>query len=445
MIIHAMPQKKQNNRGKIANVIRYIFGKTKQLKRDELSVNGEDVAEFIGTSKSLAVSNPFYQNVNGIVQKVPISDVDLEPLIQQMLMPEAKNTRVQHPFEHISVSLKQGESLSNRQWYSLVSKLAEELGLDDNHWVAVKHNATAHSHVHLVIQMITNTAPHKRSVLNNSYKALAGIRNTLEKEFSLSHDHNPFSDDFKTGAKQASYKTSVNLIRDKLDQVLSFGCISLPDFIVQLNQNGIGCFAQLRKGELIGLSFSFGDFKVRSSKMGIGYSLNDLKTRGLSYDKSEDWHKVEELNQKEQLITSISKTYKQSQKSTQPTNSNCIGYLINKPKSRRVNSSKTNIFKLWLPVNTVGKTRSQIESEIMIRKLISQVVAIYFMWLSGKIDDERKAREVMRQYFSRVDDNSTLSKNLRSLHDDISQFVFIPDTEINSEKCHRHFEPSLNL
>lgn len=430
MIIHAMPQKKQNNRGKIANVIRYIFGKTKQLKRDELSVNGEDVAEFIGTSKSLAVSNPFYQNVNGIVQKVPISDVDLEPLIQQMLMPEAKNTRVQHPFEHISVSLKQGESLSNRQWYSLVSKLAEELGLDDNHWVAVKHNATAHSHVHLVIQMITNTAPHKRSVLNNSYKALAGIRNTLEKEFSLSHDHNPFSDDFKTGAKQASYKTSVNLIRDKLDQVLSSGCISLPDFIVQLNQNGIGCFAQLRKGELIGLSFSFGDFKVRSSKMGIGYALNDLKTRGLSYDKNEDWHKVEELNQKEQLTTSISKAYKQSQNLTQSANSNSIGYVVNKPKVNNFKASpKPNIFKLWLPVNTVGKTRSQIESEIMIRKLISQVLEIYFMWLREKRKDETKARELMSQYFKRVDNNSSLFKKLADLCDDNSLFTFISNTD----------------
>lgn len=429
MIIHAMSQKKQNNRGKIPSVIKYIFGKTKQLKRDELSVNGEDVVEFIGTSKSLAVSNPFYQNVNGIVQKVPISDVDLEPLIQQMLMPEAKNTRVQYPFEHISVSLKQGESLSNRQWYSVISKLTEDLGLIDNHWVAVKHNDTDHEHVHLVAQMITNSAPYKRCVLNNSYKTLAVIRNSLEKEFSLSHDHNPFSDDFKLGAKQASYKTSVNLIRDKLDQVLSSDSISLPEFMVQLNQDGVGCFAQLRKGELMGLSFSFGDFKVRSSKMGIGYSLKDLKSRGLSYDKNEDWHKVEELNQKEQLTTSISKAYKQRNSIQETNGSSYVGYLINRPKAKSFKvSSKANIFKLWIPVNTVGKTRSQIESEIMIRKIISQVLEIYFIWLREKRDNEKKARELMSQYFKCVDNKSSLFKKLVGLCDD-SLFMFIADTD----------------
>lgn len=424
-----MPQKKQNNRGKIANVVKYIFGKTKQLKKDELSVNGEDIVEFIGTSKSLAVSNPFYQNVNGVVQKVTIQDVDLEPLIQQMLMPEAKNTRVQHPFEHISVSLKQGESLSNRKWYSVISKLTEELGLVDNHWVAVKHNDTDNEHVHLVIQMITNSVPYRRCVLNNSYKVLAGIRNTLEKEFSLSHDHNPFSDDFKPGAKKASYKTSVNLIRDKLDQVLSSDRISLPDFIKQLNNSGIGCFAQLRKGELIGLSFSLGDFKVRSSKMGVGYSLKDLKTRGLSYDKNEDWHKVEELNQKEQLITSISKAYKQRNSIQETNSSSYVGYLVNKPKTRSFKaSSKPNIFRLWLPVNTVGKTRSQIESEIMIRKIISQVLEIYFIWLREKRDNEKKARELMCHYFKCVDNKSSLFKKLVGLCDD-SLFTFIANTD----------------
>ncbi|MFT6900884.1 MAG: hypothetical protein ACJAXS_001064 [Colwellia sp.] len=305
MIIEFIKHKKGCNRGRVKILIKYVCGEIKHMRETSNFEITKEKIDFVGSSTSLPVLNPLIAFENGQQIKLSGKEADLEPIISEFLQAESKNTRVKLPFEHIVISLQEGESLNLIQWDLLIRDLTEKLGFSDHHWISLRHNDTAHQHCHIICSTISNSPPHKRLVFGNNFKSSALIRNELEKKYKLNHDHNPYSDGPGKVINNAKYKTKKQSIRHAIDNILKDkeGTLSLPEFIEKLTNKGIGCFAQTRRDTIRGLSFSLGSFKVTGSKLGIGYSWKSIQERGVFYDSSLHQSSVERSNDFEKKIT----------------------------------------------------------------------------------------------------------------------------------------------
>jgi hypothetical protein len=246
--------------------------------------------------------------------------------------------------------------------------------------------------------------------ISHAYRQSAEIRNRLENKFGLLHDHNPYTDPHKLGSKQSNYKHKVNEVRRSIDLAISTKQRSLPEFMEVLQRNGIGCYAQLRKGEVIGISFTLNNEKFRGSKLGLGYSWRSLIERGLTYDQTMHRDDVERLNDSEKFITDMLKPF--DKKVTISAEKHLAAYFIDNSRKcdYKVTKNPTSVFALWLrmPLNTKGKTKLQIESEINQLKLIRTILAFYFNWLRSREKKKHHIGKRLNSYMSIVVENGKL-------------------------------------
>ena len=408
MIIKYVKSKKKNNQGRIRKLIKYIFGKTKHTH----DANGRELThetiKFIGSSNSLPMTNPLLSFDNGVMTKISGKDASLTPLINTFLKVESLNARVMHPFEHIIVSLQEGEDLNIFQWRELVDDLLVKLGFDDHHWIALWHGNTLNNHCHIAVSTISNSPPHRRLVLGNSFKKIALIRNELEKKFGLKHDHNPYTDGHGKKVSDSKYKTKVQTIRSCIDKAIEQHgeSIPLPIFIERLNNLGVGCFAQTRRDSIRGVSFSLGKYKITGSKLGIGYSWNSLQERGVYYDHSKHAISIENSNSLEQKVTRTIEAYSLPE---QPTYNNKY-LLVKKVKLKFKAHKQKSKYKagyswgLWIrpPMSFKGMNKQQIEQQISFLRMLRRLLWLYFNWLKKKDAEKQFAYELIKPYLWRI-------------------------------------------
>ena len=380
MISEILQNPKYNARGKVANVIKYLF----KLKQEALKTK-ENVS-FIGASDSLCMSDPLHSFLNkGVLNQQP----DLSYLIEKFEAMEHKNTRVKQPYLHIVLSLRENEALTKSQWHALVSEYVSKMGYTDHHWISVEHANTKNRHAHVLISCIGNTAPHKKLKDSNNFQKSALIRDELEQKYGLQHDNNPFVGDVCEKVNNASYKTKNQLVRDAIDVVMpkrlnEKGEVSLPSFIDGIVKQGLGCHVQLRQGEVLGLSFSLGGATYRASKLGQGYSWPNLVARGVFYDKALHQESVERSNAQERKITTLMQTGFQNDLLSKQTPNQHYLLVPNEAVKRYPMDKKLhryNAFNLWFPVQTQGKTKQQIESDIIQMRTLRILLQVYFEWL----------------------------------------------------------------
>jgi len=304
MIAEYIPNKEKNSRGRIFHVIHYIFD------TDENGVvldNKSEAVEFIGTSNSIITADPFISFKNySPDEKKQLNLEDIKSAFEDI---ETKNKRVKQPFKHISISLREGESLTKSEWNKLVSEYVYKLGYADNHWLAVLHKTKNH-HVHIVISCIENSAPHRKTKDGNDFALSAQIRNSLEDKFGLSKDNNPFVTGVNGNkVNNSHYKDNVQAIRDSIDNVLSKSCntTKLPYFLDDLAETGIGCLVKLNGYEIEGLSYSIGVNQFKGSSLGIGYSWPELQKRGLVYAHQHELDDILYSNQRESAVSHLVK------------------------------------------------------------------------------------------------------------------------------------------
>lgn len=408
MIIEYLKSKKSNNQGRVGKLINYIFGKTKHSRSSNQFDLIKETIEFIGYSPSILLQNPLISFNNGRLIKLSGKEADLAPTIHMFLNAENQNKRVKHPIEHIVVSLPEGESLNSVQWKSLADELTKKLGFNDHHWLAVLHKETKNQHLHLACCAISNSAPHRRLVLGNSYKKTAIIRNELEKKFGLKHDHNPYTDGHGKKVSDSKYKTKVQTIRSCIDKAIEQHGEStpLPVFIERLNNLGVGCFAQTRRDSIRGVSFSLGKYKITGSKLGIGYSWNSLQERGVYYDHSKHAISIENSNSLEQKVTRTIEAYSLPE---QPTYNS--KYLLVKKVNLKFKAHKQKSkykagysWGLWIrpPMSFKGMNKQQIEQQISFLRMLRRLLCLYFKWLKKKDAEQQFAYELIKPYLRRI-------------------------------------------
>ena len=424
MIIEFIKNKKGCNRGRVGKVIKYIFGQTKHKRESGNFEITKEKIDFIASSSSLRIVNPLIAFENGQQIKLSGKEANLEPIISEFLEAEFKNKRVKLPFEHIVIPLPEGETLNIIQWDLLIRDLTEKLGLNDHHWISVRHNDTLNSHCHLLYSTIQNSPPYKRLVLGNNYKKTALIRNELEIKFGLKHDHNPYTDGHGKQVNNAKYKTKIQSIRTAIDTILNKNeKISLPEFIEKLTKKGNGCFAQTRRDTVRGLSFSIGSFKIAGSKLGIGYNWKSLQERGVFYDSSLHQFSIERTNDFEKELTKEIDKFSLPRPVYPMPNHLLIKNIrlkVSQSKIRTAHYSEkgSSVWGVWIkiPLSFRGKTKEQIESDINFQKILRIVLTIYFNWLRSKEEQKRLAWEQLRPYLKKLEPPTELvSENVMRL------------------------------
>lgn len=421
MIIEFIKNKKGCNRGRVGKVIKYIFGQTKHKRESGNFEITKEKIDFIASSSSLRIVNPLIAFENGQQIKLSGKEANLEPIISEFLAAEFKNKRVKLPFEHIVVSLPEGEILNVIQWDLLIRDLTEKLGLNDHHWISVRHNDTLNSHCHLLYSTIQNSPPYKRLVLGNNFKKTALIRNELEKKYNLNHDHNPYTDGPGKAINNSPYKTKVQAIRQAIDCIVknSEDKISLPDFIEKLSEKGIGCFAQTRRDTVRGLSFSLGSFRVTGSRLGIGYSWKSLQERGVFYDSSLHQSSIERTNDFEKELTKEIDKFSLP-KPLYPISNHLliknIRLKVSQSKVRTVHYSEkgSSVWGIWIkiPLSFRGKNKQQIENDIFFQKMLRMILTIYFNWLRSKEEEKRLAWEQLKPFLKKLKPPTELASEI---------------------------------
>ncbi|MCP4253010.1 MAG: relaxase/mobilization nuclease domain-containing protein [Candidatus Scalindua sp.] len=154
MIIKFIRQNKGNNRGRSASVINYIVGKTKHKHESHSHEITKEKIDYICCSKNLGFTDPLWKEQDGKLHKISGKEAALSDIKLAFEQSESKNTRVEHPDEHIIVSLREGESLNDFQWEELANDLTNGLGFNDHNWVCFKHADSANEHIHLFLSCI---------------------------------------------------------------------------------------------------------------------------------------------------------------------------------------------------------------------------------------------------------------------------------------------------
>lgn len=425
MIIEFVRHKKGCNRGRVEILIKYVCGEIKHMRETSNFEITKETIDFVGSSTSLSVLNPLIAFENGQQIKISGKEADLVPIINKFIEAESKNTRVKLPFEHIVISLQEGESLSLIQWDLLIRDLTEKLGLIDHHWISLRHNDTFNQHCHIICSTISNSPPYQRLVFGNNFKKTALIRNELEKKYNLKHDHNPHTDGPGKAVNNSSYKTKVQAIRQAIDCILknSKKKISLPEFIENLSNEGIGCYAQTRRDIVRGLSFTLGSFKVTGSKLGIGYGWKSLQERGVFYDSSLHQSSIERTNDFEKELTKEIDKFSLPRPVYPMPNHLLIKNIrlkVSQSKFRTAHYSEkgSSVWGIWIkiPLSFRGKTKEQIESDINFQKILRIVLTIYFNWLRSKEEQKRLAWEQLKPYLKKLEPPTELvSENVMRL------------------------------
>ncbi|MDJ0706520.1 MAG: relaxase/mobilization nuclease domain-containing protein [Leptolyngbyaceae cyanobacterium MO_188.B28] len=117
-----------------------------------------------------------------------LSDLTPDPnrLAQEFEAIANLNRRVKHKTYHISLSVPAHEPLNEKTWRQIARQYLILMKLDANQYIAVKHEDTAHHHIHLLVNRVRTL---DKKCTRDSWdftRSMKAVR-TIEAEFGLEH------------------------------------------------------------------------------------------------------------------------------------------------------------------------------------------------------------------------------------------------------------------
>ena len=197
---------------------------------------------------------------------------------------------VTRPVWHCSLSLPEGERLTPAQWQAVVSDYLQEMGFSDKTpFVAVRHQDTAHDHVHLVASRIDLDG----QVWHGKWEARRAIEacKRLERRHGL--QLTPGLGDARAERKaptsaetRRAERMGADAPRVRLRGLIDAALHDRPDletFAARLTAQGVEVRANVaRTGRMNGFSFAVEGVAFKGSDLGKSYSWQGLQARGLS-------------------------------------------------------------------------------------------------------------------------------------------------------------------
>ena len=203
------------------------------------------------------------------------------------------NQRVESPVWHVSLSLDQGEHLSDDQWSQVARRYLNEMGYTANQWVAIKHEDTTHGHIHIVaskVRMDNGKVVNGWQDQPRSQRVLRGI----ERDYGLRSPQMS-----QEVGRKAPTRDEIAMVertgQDSLKMTLQgavdaskAGKPTLTAFKERLEALGVDLVANVQStGRVSGISFKMGDQVMKGSALGKKYSWANL-AKEIDYEPSRD-------------------------------------------------------------------------------------------------------------------------------------------------------------
>jgi len=191
-------------------------------------------------------------------------------------------TDIRKPVWHCSLSLPEGEILTEEKWAEVTDAFLKKMEVDpSNQFCIIRHSDTAHDHVHIALNRI-NLSGRVWSYANDVYRAIDACQK-LEKEFNLTltpgfnnrkkkNDNTPKLTYKEMRMIERTGEPSAKMrVKSVLDSLFREGKVYTPqEFCQVLELRGIQAIPNIapRTGKMNGFAFQVGKIPIKASKAG---------------------------------------------------------------------------------------------------------------------------------------------------------------------------------
>ena len=209
---------------------------------------------------------------------------------------------IEKPSWHCSLTLPEGEYLSDADWSDVVEDFMEKMEFSKlTPYTIVRHNDTEFDHVHVIASRVPMTGP-VWTGRNDVYKAIAATQE-LEKEYNLTqtpgYKKRESARETYRERKKAE-RTGVTPPRIQLQELIDEALAepsgsyiadkpTAPQLAQRLEDKGVIVRANVAStGRMNGFSFELDGLAFKGSSLGKAYSWSGLQKRGVRYDVETD-------------------------------------------------------------------------------------------------------------------------------------------------------------
>lgn len=201
---------------------------------------------------------------------------------------------IEKPSWHCSLTLPEGEYLSDGEWEDIVEDFMEKMEFSKlTPYTIVRHNDTEFDHVHVIASRVPMTGP-VWTGKNDVFRAIAATQE-LEEKYNLTqtpgYRKRESARETYRERKKAE-RTGVTPPRIQLQELIDRAVVdkpTAPQFAQRLEDAGVVVRANLASiGKMNGFSFELDGLAFKGSKLGKAYGWSGLQKRGVSYEPDTD-------------------------------------------------------------------------------------------------------------------------------------------------------------
>lgn len=213
---------------------------------------------------------------------------------------------IKRPVWNVSLTLPEGERLTDEDWAHAARRLLERIGRDPDNilFAVVRHTDTAHDHIHIVSSRV-GVDGKVWEVWQDAHRTIEAAKE-LEQDLGLTHVPVPEQAQERKRITNGEYwqsdRRAEDPVRFRLQALVDEALADKPTaiaFVRRLEASGVSVRPNLvSTGRLNGFSFELDGISFKGSQLGKAYGLKGLLNRGLSYVPERD---AEELAKQKEI------------------------------------------------------------------------------------------------------------------------------------------------
>jgi hypothetical protein len=232
-------------------------------------------------------------------------------MIHDFEVQASMSQRIEKPVLHTSLSFHANDKLSDELMSRIVQDYVKAMGLSDTQLLAVRHTDREHPHCHLVCNKVDNQGLGLKNQFYN-YVAAKQACAEIEKKYGLTVSVGKAME-HKAGVIPSNHNPEIfrRELQKEIATALKSGVGNYEDLEKMLLAKSIRMeIRRAGKGEVVGVSFSKGELKMKASDVNQRYSAKSLtlllnSNQSVALNDEKDLKKVEKKTEgeKEEKMT----------------------------------------------------------------------------------------------------------------------------------------------
>jgi len=201
---------------------------------------------------------------------------------------------------HTSLNFHNDDQLDNEMLLEIARQYLEGMGFTDNQYMIFRHHDAGHGHLHLLVNRITFDG--KVVSDSNNYKRSEQALRTIERRYNLVQVNPSQNSQLRAATKDEIEKvirtgaaSDKMVLQEKMKMIIA-GSKTLTGFIANCEKSGIGLlFNQQSTGRISGITYFYGDFKIKGQKLGNRFKWSEL-LKVINYEQDRDSQAISAAN-----------------------------------------------------------------------------------------------------------------------------------------------------